>query len=228
MISVVVPTFNEGERVGFLVEHLAEIKGIREIVIVDASNEPVSKDYLRALEALPRVLVVRADHRGRAVQMNQGAKACQGDTLLFLHCDSILPVSAAAEISSALQQKRWGRFDVRLDADGIRFRVIEAMIQLRSRVTNIATGDQSIFMGRQFFEQIGGYAEIPLMEDIELSKRIGKSYPPALITEAVTTSSRRWVKDGTVKTILLMWKLRMLYWLGVDPNKLANMYRNAR
>ena len=224
MLSVIVPTLNEGRGVLALIDHLNKTPGVSQIVIVDASDQRDSINLLENIRENEKVSIVRSDKRGRAIQMNLGVDHCHGDTLLFLHCDTRLPAKARDLIESKLKSARWGRFDLRLDQAGLPFRVIEFMINLRSRVTKIATGDQAIFVARDFFVQQEGFAEVELMEDIEFSRRLGKQWKPALITSPVTTSARRWKSHGVLKTIFLMWKLRFLYRLGYQPKKLAEMY----
>ena len=228
MISIVIPTYNEGKQPEALMQSLPALRGIGEILIVDSSDDELSREVLEGVAASGRAKVVRSVAKGRAAQMNLGARQCNGDVVIFLHCDTTLPVSAPEEVHKVLSRYRWGRFDLRLDAPGLKFRIIERMINLRSRVTRIATGDQAIFTNRKFFLDQGGFTDIPLMEDIDFSRRVGAEYPPALIEDPVSTSARRWIVHGTVRTILLMWKLRLLYRLGVSPDRLAGMYRAAR
>lgn len=173
-----------------------------------------------------------ADHAiqstpGRARQMNHGAALANNEILLFLHADTRLPDDASQQIDAALNRtmKVWGRFDVRLTGQHFMFRVIEWMINRRSCLTGVATGDQAIFVRRGVFEIFGGYAEIPLMEDVEFTKSLRTISRPCCIKSAVVTSSRRWEKNGIVKTIWLMWRLRFLYFIGVDPRRLAASYR---
>lgn len=224
MLSVVVPTLNEGRGVLASIDHLNKTPGVSQIVIVDASDEKDSIELLENVRGRAKVSIVKSDKRGRAVQMNLGADHCLGGILVFLHCDTRLPIEAGDLIEDALKNAKWGRFDLRLDQSGVSFRIIERMINLRSRVTNIATGDQAIFTTHDFFSQQKGFAEIELMEDIEFSRRLGKHWRPALITSPVITSARRWTSHGIFKTILLMWKLRFLYRLGYEPERLADMY----
>ncbi len=228
VISIVIPTYNEGQQPELMLQRLSRLTGVDEILFVDASDDPVSLAVLETAGISGVANVIRAEGRGRAVQMNQGAKACSSDQLLFLHCDTRLPDTFAAEVRNALDRYRWGRFDLKLDAMGWRFRIIEKMINLRSRLTRIATGDQAIFTERAFFLEQGGFAEIPLMEDIEFSHRVGARFRPGLVKDPVFTSARRWIANGTLRTILLMWKLRLLYRMGVSPERLATLYRTAR
>ena len=237
MISVVVPLYNEGDRVNHLLTHLRQIPGLAEVVLVDASDEPASIAAMVKLadrldeqtEVDPLVRLVKYPVSGRAAQMNTGAKICSSAILLFLHCDTRLPFTAAEKILQCINTGSvWGRFNVQLDASSMAFRVIETMINLRSRFRHIATGDQAMFVQKEVFVQQHGFADIALMEDVEISQRLKQIAPPALIGEPVLTSARRWQRDGILRTVLLMWKLRLLYWLGRDPDCLATMYRNAR
>ena len=158
--------------------------------------------------------------------MNNGADKATGDILWFLHADSIIPQSADTTIIDCFtnRTKVWGRFDISLSGQQPIFRMIEYMMNLRSCITGIATGDQGIFMLRYAFDQIGGFAEIPLMEDIAISKRLKRIKPPVCIKQRLTTSSRKWEQQGIIKTILLMWRLRLAYFLGVPPRYLASKY----
>lgn len=162
---------------------------------------------------------------GRAIQMNSGAELATGDVLLFLHADTILPDDVDDVISAIDGDQFWGRFDVRLSGQQFIFRVIESMMNLRSRLTSVATGDQAIFIHRTLFDRIAGFSEIPLMEDIEISKRLRKISKPLCMKQKVITSSRRWQDKGIVRTILLMWKLRLYYFFGMSPERISRMYR---
>ncbi len=228
VISVIVPTYNEGQRPLVLVTLLAETPRIAEVIIVDASDDVLSQRVLQQLQGHQTVRVIRATAQGRAKQMNQGAEVANGSILLFLHCDTLLPDDAIARIEDMLRSRYWGRFDLCLDRPGWPFRVIGFMVRLRSRLTRIATGDQAIYVRRDFFLMQGGFADIELMEDIEFSRRVGRWHRPGLITVPVTTSARRWVRHGILRTILLMWTLRLMYRLGFSPTQLARMYRTAR
>ncbi|MBN4082194.1 TIGR04283 family arsenosugar biosynthesis glycosyltransferase [Mariprofundus ferrooxydans] len=172
--------------------------------------------------------------RGRALQMNTGASACKkttkSDIIVFIHADTHISSCDIELVKKAMQDKAvvGGRFDVRLSGEGFAFRVIEFMINIRSRLTRISTGDQCQFVRRSVFEKMGGFPEQALMEDVAFSKRLKRYGKIACLKNKVVTSSRRWEKYGIVKTVLLMWKLRFLYWLGTSPETLAEMYRNAR
>jgi len=160
------------------------------------------------------------------VQMNAGAQAARGDILWFLHGDSLPPPDAAAPIRAALAKpnRHWGRFDVRLSGNRLMLRIVETLMNHRSRLTGIATGDQGLFARRHAFAQVGGYPAIPLMEDIALSRALKRLSRPVCLRRRLLTSSRRWEQRGIWKTIFLMWRLRLAYFLGADPAKLARLY----
>jgi rSAM/selenodomain-associated transferase 2 len=163
--------------------------------------------------------------RGRASQMNAGAAACPADVLLFLHADTVLPDNADALVRRAtLGPFAWGRFDVRIDSPRAALRMVSAMMNLRSRWTGIATGDQALFVRHDLFRQIGGFPDLPLMEDIAMSRALKRHGPPACLKDRVTTSARRWERQGVWRTIVLMWHLRAAYFLGADPRQLAIRY----
>lgn len=220
-ISVIVPCLNEA---AIIEDRLAGMQHLRDqghqLVLVDGGSRDGTPD--RAQGLVDRRLSARP---GRAVQMNAGAAQASHAVLWFVHVDSRLPDgSAEAVLGGVSQGPGWGRFDVRLDGDHPILRVVERAMNLRSRLTGIATGDQCLFVRRDLFARVGGFPEIPLMEDIELCKRLKRFGPPACLTESVVASSRRWEQDGVWRTILLMWALRAAYWSGVDPGRLARRY----
>jgi len=221
-ISLVVPILNESYLIRHFLRHLQPLRERgAEIVLCDGG----STDGTRKL-AEPEVDVLVSSPRGRAVQMNAGARVASGEVLLFLHADTLLPREALREVRQSLRAGYgWGRFDVRLSGRGARFRLIEALMNRRSRMTGIATGDQALFVTRSLFHTVGGFPEIPLMEDIEMSRRLKRHGPPACLSSRVLTSSRRWEQGGVFRTVLLMWSLRAAYALGVDPVRLARLYR---
>jgi rSAM/selenodomain-associated transferase 2 len=167
---------------------------------------------------------VLASPRGRARQMNAGAAAASGTALLFLHADSRLPELADDLVIQALRKCNWGRFDVQIDSSRDLLRVVAFAMNLRSRLTGIATGDQAIFVRRDAF---AGFPDIALMEDIAFCKAMKRSSPPACLRERATTSARRWEKNGVLRTVLLMWRLRLAYFLGAAPEELARRYANG-
>lgn len=220
-LSVIVPTLDEAAGI---VEALTALAPLRaqghEVIVVDAGEDGTA--------ALARPLadrVLRAP-RGRARQMNRGAAVASGEVLLFLHADTRLPPSGAQAIVAGLARTGhgWGRFDVRLAGRLPALRVVEAFMNGRSRLTGIATGDQAIFVTRDRFREVGGYPDIPLMEDVALSKALKRLGRPLCLRDRVTTSSRRWERDGVARTVLLMWSLRLRYFLGADPGDLARRY----
>jgi rSAM/selenodomain-associated transferase 2 len=208
-----------------LQEQLEALAGWRqaghEVIVVDGgSREPVSASQRELLDHFVET------RPGRAMQMNHGVGLASGEVLLFLHVDTRLPQQAGQLICAALQDssKVWGRFDVRLSGGSLIFRVIERAISIRSHITGIVSGDQGLFVRRSVFEQLNGYASIPLMEDIEISKRLRRISWPVRIREPVVTSSRRWEDNGVFRTILLMWWLRLRYFFGTSPEKLVSIY----
>lgn len=230
-ISVITPLYNESEQVAHFLHHLADLTGWHETILIDASTTPAARTYITRLRAQPppAVTVLTSPTAGRAVQMNLGAQHASGTILLFLHCDTRLPPRAMQQIKTACQSGTvWGRFCIRLDAAGGGYRLIATMMNLRSRLRRLATGDQAMFVTAAQFAQSGGFPTIALMEDIALSTTLGRHAKPALIPDAVTTSARRWQQRGLITTILLMWKIRLCYWLGVSPTRLNQWYRDAR
>lgn len=214
------PIYNEAQQLPELAQHLAQFTGC-EIILVDGGSTDDSVTLAAALG-----LKVIGSTKGRASQMNTGAAQCTGDIILFLHADTRLPDNAVAEILSAADSGAvWGRFDVSITGQHWLLGIVARMINWRSRMTKVATGDQGIFIMRRLFERVGGYAQVPLMEDVELCKRLRKNYPPACLRAAVQTSGRRWETRGVVRTIALMWYLRLAYWLGVSPERLVQLYR---
>lgn len=191
-----------------------------EVIIVDGG----SNDNTLAISYVITDNVI-VSKPGRALQMNSGASVATGDVLIFLHADTYLPDNAVQIISeSANRENYWGRFDVRLSSEKYVYRLIETMMNLRSCLTAIATGDQAIFIGKTLFEKIGGFPEIPLMEDIEISHQLKKIARPLCIKHKVVTSSRRWETHGVLATVILMWKLRLYYFFGVSPDRLNQLY----
>jgi rSAM/selenodomain-associated transferase 2/rSAM/selenodomain-associated transferase 1 len=223
-LSIIVPVLNEGTTITVQLAALQTLRAAGvEIVVVDGSSSDGTADLARPLA--DRLLVAP---RGRALQMNAGARASRGEVLLFLHADTTLPAVADALVVHAINAGAlWGRFDVKIDGTHPLLRVVECLMNWRSRLTGIATGDQAIFVRREVFERVGGFPEIPLMEDVALSSQLRKIAPPACLREPVTTSGRRWEKLGVLRTILLMWRLRAAYFFGADPQQLAIVYGYA-
>ena len=220
-LSIIVPMLNEEAGIAAALSALRDLGG--EIVAVDGG----SRDKTLAC-AGPHADQLLSSPRGRARQMNAGAASAQGEILLFLHADTTLPANAAQAIMEAIGQGAvWGRFDVCIAGNSAWFPLIAALMNLRSRLTGIATGDQAIFVRRSSFEQIGGFPDIPLMEDIVLSQRLKQLARPACLRQKVTTAGRRWEKHGILRTILTMWWLRLRFFCGADPKNLALEYGYA-
>jgi rSAM/selenodomain-associated transferase 2 len=221
-LSIVVPVLDEAAGIAAALHALQPLRGRgAQVIVVDGG----STDGTAAIAA-PLADAVLAASRGRALQMNAGAAHAQGAVLLFLHADTALPEQADALVRRAIDAGSvWGRFDVRIAGRHPMLRVVAALINLRSRATRIATGDQAIFVQRELFERLGGFAPIPLMEDIELSRRLGRAGRPACLRPPAVTSGRRWESRGVWRTILLMWRLRWRYWRGESPARLAEAYR---
>jgi rSAM/selenodomain-associated transferase 2 len=186
------------------------------VIVVDGGSEDATRELAAGL--CDRVVLAP---RGRAVQMNAGAREAKGDVLVFLHADTRLPSNADELVRGLL----WGRFDVQIEGRHPLLKVIAWSMNLRSRLSGIATGDQAIFVARALFEELGGYPEQPLMEDVELSRRLRARGAPACLHARVTTSGRRWEQRGPWRTIFLMWRLRWRYWRGESPQALAEAYR---
>jgi rSAM/selenodomain-associated transferase 2 len=220
MLSIVVPVLNEAAEIEAALHALAPFRARGcEVVVVDGG----SADNTSALAA-PLADRVTTASRGRASQMNAGAAAAKGDVLLFLHVDTRLPDNADILVRETLARSRrvWGRFDVRFTGGALS--LIAWTMNLRSRLTGIATGDQAMFVKRDAFARPGGFPAIALMEDIALSAQLKRFSRPICLAARVTTSPRRWQKHGTVRTVLLMWRLRLAYLFGARPDELARAY----
>ncbi len=221
-LSIVLPALDEAAGIEATLQALEPLRarGV-EIVLADGG----SGDGTPALAA-PWVDAVLQAPRGRALQMNAGAAAARGAVLLFLHADTRLPALADLQVLRAVAGgARWGRFDVRIEGRPAMLRVVATLMNLRSRLSGIATGDQAIFVTREAFDRVGGFPVQPLMEDIELSRRLKRLSRPACLRERASTSGRRWEQRGVWRTIFLMWRLRWRYWRGDSPSRLAQAYR---
>ncbi|SDU10444.1 TIGR04283 family arsenosugar biosynthesis glycosyltransferase [Halopseudomonas salegens] len=217
--SMIMPVRNEAAGIQQALASLQSQRGAElEIILIDGGSSDATVEL-----AQPLVDQVLKSLPGRAKQMNTGAAVARGDWLIFLHADTRLPSNFTHIIPQ--QVSDWGRFDVRLEPTSPLLQLVAWMMNQRSRLTGICTGDQALVIRRDLFEQIGGYADIPLMEDIELSKRLRQICHPARLRPALTTSSRRWQQNGSLRTIALMWWLRLAFWLGVSPQRLARWYR---
>jgi rSAM/selenodomain-associated transferase 2 len=216
-LTVVVPTLNEAHGIRAALEALAPLRARgHEVIVADGG----SSDATARLAFGLCDQIIHAP-RGRASQMNAGARVATGDALVFLHADTRLPAHADAAIRSALEKRPWGRFDVKIEGRHALLKVVACAMNLRSRLTGIATGDQAIFVRRDAFR---GFPEIALMEDIAFCKAMKRRSPPACLRETVLTSGRRWESRGVLRTIVLMWRLRLLYFLGASPERLVRLY----
>lgn len=225
-LSIIVPALDEAAEIGACLKALAPLRERgAEVIVVDGG----SRDQTTSLAA-PLADRVIAAPRGRALQMNAGARAATGGTFLFLHADTRLPGDADRLVLAGLERdaRDWGRFDVAIDGGSPLLAVVAAMMNARSRLTGIATGDQAIFVRREAFERAGAFPPIALMEDIAFSKAMSRLGPPVCLREKAHTSGRRWESRGTLRTVLLMWRLRLAYFLGADPARLAEQYGNGR
>lgn len=221
LLSIIVPMLNEIDLLPELMNHLQQWqrKGC-EILLVDGGSHDGSAEVAEAIG-----FTVLRSNCGRARQMNTGAASARGAVLVFLHADTQLPDDADKQILAAVKKHRWGRFNVRLSGDKWMLRVIGFFMNCRSRLTGIATGDQAIFIDRKTFSAVGGFPDQPLMEDIEISKRLKRIGRPACLRARVKTSGRRWLDRGIWSTIWLMWRLRWAYWRGESAERLAGLYR---
>lgn len=226
MLSIIIPVLNEEGTIESCLRRLQTLRGNDvEIILVDGGSTDGTAGSARGLADK----VIDAPP-GRARQMNAGALEAKGSILLFLHADTILPVGAMQEMQTAIDRSRhvWGRFDVRIGSPLWILSVVAFAMNLRSRWTGIATGDQAIFVKRTAFDEVGGYPAIALMEDIALTSALKRITPPICLRSKVTTSGRRWEKNGPIRTILLMWRLRLAFYLGADPKQLAIEYMYGR
>ena len=220
-VSIIIPVLNEENSIKELLQQLQPYRNQgHEVIVVDGGSED---NTVSISESLADKVIQSPP--GRAVQMNKGATQAKFDSLWFLHADTLVLNNAVEKIERALNTNNWGRFNIKLSGKNILFRVIETMINIRSRLTGIATGDQGIFVNRKLFDSVDGYYEIPLMEDVDLSKKLKMLSKPVCLKERLTTSSRRWEKNGILTTVMLMWKIRFLYWLGVSAERLALQYK---
>jgi rSAM/selenodomain-associated transferase 2 len=222
VLSIIIPTLNEAENLRRLLPRVVATYPQAQIILVDGGS---SDDTREVVSRFPRVRFLTSAP-GRAKQMNAGAQAAQGEVLLFLHADTFLPPGTQAAIRDALADPGvvGGRFDVRFDRERPIFRIIAALMNLRSRLSGISTGDQALFVRRRTFEGLGGYPDIPLMEDVELTRRLKRQGRLASLRAQVITSARKWEREGVLRTILLMWILRFLYFAGADPARLHACY----
>lgn len=221
-LSILMPALNEAAGIEATLIALQPLRarGV-EIILADGGSTDGT-----AQRAAPWVDAVTTSCCGRAVQMNTGAARARADALLFLHADTRLPPLADVRVLQALAGSAvWGRFDVDIEGRPWMLQVVAALMNLRSRLSGIATGDQAIFVSRAAFEHVGGFPVQPLMEDIEISRRLKRLSRPACLRQRVCTSGRRWEQRGVWQTIVLMWRLRWRYWRGESAAQLAEAYR---
>jgi len=220
MISIIIPCLNEEDNIGTLIHSLKKWHSEIEVIVVDGGSndntvaiaKPLADQFIEATS-------------GRANQLNKGAEQAKGELLWFIHADTIIPKTAFMQLIKIQTQKNlWGRFDVYLSGQHWAFRMIEFMMNQRSRLTGIATGDQGIFINHQLFKEIGGFPNLKLMEDIEISTRLKKVCPPLCLKQKIITSSRRWQENGIFKTILKMWWFRLSWFFGANDQKLQEKY----
>lgn len=223
-VSVVVPVYNEASIVPALVGHLAAL-GAWETIVVDGGSTDGTWQILK--DIAPASITLCRTGKGRARQMNHGARRATGAVALFLHADTRLPDGALSMVETAMRRTpgyRWGRFDVRFNDAGATLKLVAHAMNQRSAWTSICTGDQAIFVDRDELRAVGGFAPLALMEDVDLSRRLKRRSKPARIRRPATTSSRRWRAYGVWRTIVLMWRLRWLYWRGVPTSDLSARY----
>jgi rSAM/selenodomain-associated transferase 2 len=233
-ISVIIPTLNEERTIMATLAQTAAL-GFDELIVTDGGSLDQTlllvESYRLSTQhsALSPIQLVTAPC-GRARQMNEGAKVSRGEVLLFLHADTQLPNDAKKMIDMTLADQRMvgGWFDVRFDRPSIWGTIISSMMNWRSRLSGLSTGDQALFVRRPIFEQMGGFADMPLMEDLDFSRRLKRKGATTALTTTVTTAFRRWEQHGPLRTILLMWALRFLYWVGISPSHLVKWYKTVR
>ena len=229
-LAIVVPVLNEIERLPLLLKELVQVEA-EHVIIVDGGSTDGSVQWLEkhfACEPPINTTLIQSPS-GRAKQMNAGAEKAKQDILLFLHADTVLPVNAKLEINTSYAKEfLWGRFDVEFDEPCLAMRLIAFFINMRSKLSKIATGDQAMFIERELFEKVDGFDDIALMEDVAMSKKLYKRSSPYASTARVITSARRWKQNGVLRTVIKMWWYRLAYSLGVSPDSLAQGYRNVR
>ena len=224
-LSIIMPALDEAAGIGVALDPLQPLRAAgHEVIVVDGGSRDGTPELARALA--DRVLVAP---RGRASQLNAGAAAARGEVLLFLHADTRLPPGPARLVLDGLAAagRQWGRFDVRIDGRHPLLPLIGWLMNRRSRLSGIATGDQAMFVRREAFARAGGFPALALMEDVALSKRLKRISAPLCLRDRVVTSGRRWESRGVVRTIVLMWRLRLGYFFGASPERLHKLY-NAR
>lgn len=221
--SIIIPVLNEAGCLDQTLENLLQrrwVKAYCEIIVSDGGSTDGSLEIARR----HRCKLVYSE-AGRARQMNIASRGALGAVLIFLHAGSMLPDDFGELIESGHE---WGFFSIRLNSDSRVYRVIETAINLRTRLSKVAGGDQCLFFKREFFAALGGFPGIPLMEDIAICKKAKRMAPPLIVASPIVSSSRRWQEQGVIKTVLLMWSLRLAFWLGVNPARLQRIYYPQR
>lgn len=231
-VSIIIPVLNEADNLPLLLDNINKLNpNPQQVILVDGGS---NDDSIGIIRSFINELMLDSDRKvdwqmteskaGRALQMNTGAALAAGEVLLFLHADTQLPLHAIDSVSEAMKRAEWGRFDVQIASRQPTLRLVSQMINWRSRLSGIATGDQAIFISQSLFKQIGGYPNQALMEDIELCKQLKGIAKPACLKSKVITSARRWQQHGTWRTIILMWHLRFDYWRGVSADNIKARY----
>lgn len=224
-VSIIIPVLNEEKGIKELLNHLQKFKRDSEVILVNGK----SKDKTVEIASCFDYVKIISSRRGRAQQMNAGAKVASGDILLFLHADTYLPKNAIETIEETVKNGTdYGCFSLKIESSRLPLIIASKLINLRTKITHVSSGDQTIFVRRELFEKINGYADIPLMEDLELTRRLKNTGNFVELDLEVSTSPRRWEKWGIYKTVLLMWTLRSLYYIGIPPEKLVKFYQNVR
>lgn len=225
-LTVVVPVLNEEKRAGALAHHLNSLPC--PVIVVDGGSSDDTRESLAGAAAGHVTIIDSAPGRGR--QMNAGAVRARTPVVLFLHADTELPPDGVSLAVRALgrNEAKWGRFDVRFDHPTPLLHLVARFMNWRSAATGICTGDQGLFMTMAVFEEAGGFADIPLMEDIDLCRRLKRIGKPARVRSPVVTAARRWRAEGTARTVITMWWLRLRYWMGASPATLAKRYGPVR
>ncbi len=232
-VSIIIPVLNEADNLPLLFDNINRLNPKpQQVILVDGGSNDDSIDIIQSFinKLIPDIDWQMTESKaGRALQMNTGAALATGEVLLFLHADTQLPLHAIDSVSEAMKRAEWGRFDVQIASRQLTLRLVSHMINWRSRLSGIATGDQAIFISQSLFEQIGNYPNQALMEDVELCKQLKVKQlkgiaKPACLKSKVITSARRWQQHGTWRTIILMWHLRFDYWRGVSADNIKARY----